>query len=356
MAQTRHGIEDELRRRIREGIYKPGQRMPSHRELLDDLKTSSATLQAAFDRLVEQGYVGARTARGTYVSRVLPHRSTIALVIPDGPASQNWNRLYATAKRVAEDWSEGETRFRVYCILRENLASDGHRQLCADLADGGLAGLVFMNSAFYLKATPAMATALPRVCINASNDGEPAEFGYSCVNVADGGTFERILKRFRAGGAKRIAAIANLGGLSGFLARSLPLVEQAGLETRPAWWLGLPIQTHHAKCARAVVRLLLDGDARSRPDSLIIADDNLVPHATAGILDAALDPGHGVLVAAHANLPGPTHAAVPCLRYGPDLVAQLRSALAELAVLAAGGRPRVLTVPFGLHEAETPAR
>jgi DNA-binding LacI/PurR family transcriptional regulator len=350
MARTRHEIEDELRRRIREGVYLPGQRLPTHRSLQKDLGTSSATLQVAFDRLVEQGYIGSRSVQGTFVAHNLPHSSTIGLVFPNSSTGRNWNRLYATIHRVAEGWSEGTTRFRIYTITNEKQDSPEHSRLCSDLADGGLAGLIFVNSPFYLKGSPALTTTLPRVCINGNHTDELKEFGHSLVNVIVGGTFERILKKFRDAGGRRIAALVHQDGLQSFREEIQGQAQRAGFETREAWWVGLPIDAKGALCARGIAALLLDGDRRERPDCLIIADDNLVPHATAGVLDAGFQAGRDIFIAAHANHPAPTFSAVPCLRYGADLIAQIRTAINELSVLAAGGQPRLVEVPFDVRE------
>ena len=93
---------------------------------------------------------------------------------------------------------------------------------------------------------------------------------------------------------------------------------------------------------------------RQRPDCLLIVDDNLVPSATSGILDAGWQPPREVEVAAHANFPLTTHAAVPCLRYGLDAHELLRVAAEEIRRLNAGGAPRIIDVPFGVPGAAQP--
>ena len=41
------------RQRMRSGFYRPGSRLPTHRELLKEFHTSPVTLQRAFDLLRE---------------------------------------------------------------------------------------------------------------------------------------------------------------------------------------------------------------------------------------------------------------------------------------------------------------
>lgn len=338
-----------MRRRIREGLYGPGSRMPSHRELQRELGASSVTLQRAFDALSEQGYVEARGAQGTFVARLLPHRSTIAIVFPDEPGRGGWNRYWSTARRVAEEWSEGDARFRTYCITAQRQDSAAHRRLCQDVAAGVLAGIVFVNTPFFLAGSPIFAADLPRVCIGGAAP-DMAVYGYSLVNMVGGDIPARIVGRFAAAGRRRVAAITALSMAGELRAAYQPLLRKAGLETRPEWWLGLPVDPTNAASARTVAHLLVAGPERQRPDALLITDDNLVPHATAGVVDAGLGGTGAIDIIAHANYPGPTLAALPCLRFGPDMTAQLRAAIGELAALAAGGAHRVVLVPVELRE------
>jgi DNA-binding LacI/PurR family transcriptional regulator len=347
--RSREWIERELRERIRRGLYAPGSRMPSHRELLDQLGASSATLQKAFDRLEEQGYVEPRGARGTFVARALPHTSHLALVFPEEPDIGQWNRFWTTGKRVAEEW-RGAVRFRPYHIAGQRPDSPGHGQLCRDHEDGGFAGIVFITSPHYLRGSPLFAQPIPRVVISGNGRRDSERFGASVVEMMDDGILEAVLRRCAASGRRRVAAITARGMQDAVAEECRPVLRALGMETRPEWWLGQHVAAPAAECARGVARLLLAGPERSRPDCLLITDDNLVPHVTAGVLDVGVEVPRELAIAAHANFPGPTHAAVPCLRFGPDMEQLLRAAADEIAALAAGGIPRVVQVPVGLRE------
>ena len=49
--------------------------MPATRELAASLHVSRATVAAAYDQLVAEGYLDGRRGSGTFVSRELPERS-----------------------------------------------------------------------------------------------------------------------------------------------------------------------------------------------------------------------------------------------------------------------------------------
>jgi len=74
------------------GRLRPGHRLPSHRELAEQLVVSPHTVEKAYDELKRQGLVRARPGNGTYVE--------------DGaavePAAQH-ERLYAPARSLAAE-------------------------------------------------------------------------------------------------------------------------------------------------------------------------------------------------------------------------------------------------------------
>jgi GntR family transcriptional regulator/MocR family aminotransferase len=67
-------IYEEWRRGILSGRFAPGDRVPSTRELSAALQVSRATVAAAYDQLVAEGYLDGRHGSGTFVSRQLPER------------------------------------------------------------------------------------------------------------------------------------------------------------------------------------------------------------------------------------------------------------------------------------------
>lgn len=57
-----------LRRQIIDGVWSPGDRMPSETELIDEYEVSRITVRQAFDMLVNDGLVYRRRGRGTFVA------------------------------------------------------------------------------------------------------------------------------------------------------------------------------------------------------------------------------------------------------------------------------------------------
>ena len=60
-------VYEAIRRAITEQVLPSGSRLPSTRSLGADLNLSRNTILAAFDQLLDEGYVAAKTGSGTYV-------------------------------------------------------------------------------------------------------------------------------------------------------------------------------------------------------------------------------------------------------------------------------------------------
>ena len=60
-------VYETIRRAITEQVLPSGSRLPSTRSLATDLNLSRNTILAAFDQLLDEGYVAAKTGSGTYV-------------------------------------------------------------------------------------------------------------------------------------------------------------------------------------------------------------------------------------------------------------------------------------------------
>jgi GntR family transcriptional regulator/MocR family aminotransferase len=61
-------VYEAIRRAITEQVLSSGSRLPSTRSLAADLSVSRNTILAAFDQLLDEGYVAAKTGSGTYVA------------------------------------------------------------------------------------------------------------------------------------------------------------------------------------------------------------------------------------------------------------------------------------------------
>ncbi len=68
-------IHDQILDLILSGSLENGCRLPSSRDLSDQLDVSRNTIKGAFDKLIEEGYLEPRAGSGTYVSMILPEQT-----------------------------------------------------------------------------------------------------------------------------------------------------------------------------------------------------------------------------------------------------------------------------------------
>lgn len=66
---------DEVVRRIRTGVYEPGQKLPPIRELAVDLSVGQSTLKSALMLLQKDGWTRGQQGDGVYVADPLPPES-----------------------------------------------------------------------------------------------------------------------------------------------------------------------------------------------------------------------------------------------------------------------------------------
>jgi GntR family transcriptional regulator / MocR family aminotransferase len=139
-------IARSIETRILSGAYKPGQRLPSTRQLSQELGVSRSTVSDAFDMLMAEGLIIGVTGSGTFVNSVryleqrrsLPGRVTPMAELPAAPRAvvnalawgptldyfpfDVWQRIGTEqAARVRELMSEGDPAG--FAPLREQIAA-----------------------------------------------------------------------------------------------------------------------------------------------------------------------------------------------------------------------------------------
>src|SRR3978361_1044993 len=81
-----HTVFERLRRGILAGSFAGGSRLPATRALAEELGVARQTVVLAYERLVAEGYVRARTGSGTYVAADLPDAAPEPSGLPQAAA------------------------------------------------------------------------------------------------------------------------------------------------------------------------------------------------------------------------------------------------------------------------------
>ncbi len=119
-------IEENIRQRIRAGVYLPGSRIPTDLELVEEFGASRLTVARGMNALAGQGWVERTRGRGTFVSAVLP-----------GEEKKN-GALSGAIKYISPAFRDDRVPVS-FGVLR------GVNE-CVRLASGGLVGIEFYHT------------------------------------------------------------------------------------------------------------------------------------------------------------------------------------------------------------------
>jgi GntR family transcriptional regulator / MocR family aminotransferase len=103
-------IYDGWRHGILAGRFRRGDRVPSTRELCDALAVSRATVSAAYEQLIAEGYFDTLPGSGTFISRDLPDQPVAGGRVARGPARAREVRLSQYAGRLEPDAARPPSR------------------------------------------------------------------------------------------------------------------------------------------------------------------------------------------------------------------------------------------------------
>jgi DNA-binding LacI/PurR family transcriptional regulator len=333
------GILNDLRCRILTGELTVNERLPTHAELAAHLRTTTVTVKKALDVLAEEGLVRAEGSRGTFVAEQRPARAHYALTFPWGRLDRT-SRFYEALHLEAAKLQSPECQVSVFHDIEGPSDTDDYRRLMELIRSHRLAGVIFAARPHRLWNYPVLAEpGIPRVVIAAHRQEPEIPTVYPDIDTF----MPRALDHLAAAGRKRVAVLKLATDEAESEVRRLrALAKPRGLLIEPHWVHA--VSGGACSWARQTVRLLFHGSAAARPDALVIADDNLVPEATAGLRAAGVRTPGDALVIAHANFPYPTPAVMPVTRLGFDIRPLLGLCMERLEQQRRGEKPPAATM------------
>ncbi|HEY3329578.1 MAG TPA: GntR family transcriptional regulator [Capsulimonadaceae bacterium] len=308
-----------LRDSIISGELQPGGRMPTREQIIQRFSASPVTVNSALAELRDSGFVEVRGNQGTFVAGILPHQTRYAIAFgmeSDDTAGMGYTaslaRESARVSKTVVDHRELEI-VPFYGLDRSWEAPD-FVALMAEVRAHRIAGIIaanFIPEVVY--AEDVVANNVPIVANVGSlvaTECSTVQFdGASAAKMA----FEYLAKR----GVRRPGMI--------FSVKTNQLASSTWTDCAAAVGILIEpylIQRSHLaapSAAQSSAHLMMMLDDSRRPDALIIVDDNLVPHAVAGLIDAGITADDGFPIVAHANFPWPTECPLPAARVGYDL-------------------------------------
>jgi len=302
----------ELRGLIVGGELPPGSRLPNRLEIEEQFGASTNTVQRVLERLKREGFITVNGRNGTHVSHTPPHLTRYGLIFPSLPQKDGWVRFWTALASEALRLEQEEGRMLpMFHGIDSHSGSPEADALCNEVREHRLAGLILMgpmhpanrplDSALWNEPN------LPRAVIGLAPPGSRA----AAILLEP---FEKRVAAFlRARGRRRVAFLVPPHPAD-WLANQNAFWTSTGFETRPYWWqlvhIAAPLGAYYA------VQLLMQ--AKERPDTLVIVDDNLVEHAASGLLAAGVRIPEEIEIVAHSNFPFQVATTFPVHRFGYD--------------------------------------
>jgi len=124
-------VKDDIRRRIHEGQWQPGHRIPSEHELVAELGLSRMTVHRALRELAEQGLLVRQAGVGTFVAEPRPQSGLLRINSIAAETRARGHEYGCDVLRLAResatlevasalDLDTGDSVFHAVCVHREN--------------------------------------------------------------------------------------------------------------------------------------------------------------------------------------------------------------------------------------------
>jgi len=304
-----NAIYAALVKRIVQGEFPPGSRLPTRRDLSIEFDASSRTVQAVLKDLAKFGFTEPQGSRGTFIQANPPHLHRHALVIDWGDDPNLYvTALYKEAERLQkEGWALDIIRLKDDGKRMETI-----RKLGSQLSRHLYAGLIFHREPDNLKGTPLMDVPnMPRVVLSRGVYTEGKAYKLS----AEDPFMLRAIERIHQWGCSRVGLFLHAFRPTD-VEESMNLLRANHLETRSAW-----IHTIHLNFPReahAVLELIFSLPVKKRPDVFVVENDNLTETVTLGVRDFC-PAGETLPIISHCNYPWQPKVHTPVTWLGFDV-------------------------------------
>ncbi len=316
-------IVNELLDMVIDGGLQPGDRLPTRNEIIEQFGASRETVQSAFERLQEDGFVIPRGRAGTFIAKKLPHLTRYALVFPftapDKGSDIFTTKIMTGARMLSQRFG---VEFPMY-VMESVTSCDAYRRLLRDVRTRRLAGIIFVRELLIESDDPVLKLSSIPMVVLVPRTMPPL----SCISVELGGAnsfFERALEYLAAQQRRHIALLAVSGIEQERMDYYHHRVKEYGMYA-PLHWMQAADPYVCPSWANNLTQLLFHANERERPDGFIITDDNLVNHACAGLVSAGVRTPDDVTVVAHENFPAVSPPVLNIARLGYDVHAALET-------------------------------
>ena len=334
--EKREEITDHIRQQIVSGLWHPGDLIPSRAELEKQFKTTPITVQRAVQPLIEDGFLCPKGRKGTFVAENPPHLSRYALVFPHHPEDDSENGLLKRLRMSAIDLKQSEG-LDIECFFQMDGNQDrkDHMDLVRQLKRSKFAGIIFASPPLLLQNTAVMdLSGIPRLAFMAGHHNSQV----TPIRLAGADVRNRAID-FIHNSAKRSPCfiLPQTDYPHDFCTQLIEHVATLGMSLRPEW-IQMVNQREPSSCTN-IARLLFSANNKIIPDSIFIADDNVISNVIAGLQAELGDRAKEITICVQCNFPSEDRYQLPVKRFGFDIPSLLRRAIDMIAANRSDQQP-----------------
>lgn len=298
-------ILENLKSRIVEGEFKPGEKLPNRPELLREYSVSVSAFQKCINQLSEWNFLESKGMKGVCVTRNPPHLCRFAVLLPikAGKIQDETDSLLVAFKRVVDDWCEEhlEFSFQYYHVGPSAVPEmEEWERFCSDACRGLLAGAVSLMVAPPLELQRRL-EGFPNVVVSLKREDMPhnsPDIEFDLVEM-----FRKQLAHLTSSGCKNIAVLLNDNMSIAKILSIMNIAEQSGVNCPRRWILGMNMDRTRALFYDNLLELLFTSSGERVPDGLIVQNENFLPVVMNAFGRLGIVPGKQVKIVSHGNLP-----------------------------------------------------
>jgi DNA-binding LacI/PurR family transcriptional regulator len=302
------GIQDSIISYVRDGIvsgeFKPEQRLKGREYFCDKFNTTPITVQRAFNKLVERGFVTAEKSVGTFIAERPTCLRQVAFLFAAVPGDRNWTSF---SQLVVDSVStiEKSAGVIVKCYFGMGHTGDNLEvfdEFLQDLACGTLVAAVYLAELRYFRSIAWKGVDIPYYDVAQPGQAQ----GNPRIELTKQEYYEKGISKFKALGRTKIAIIT----LEIFITEHEDMVKDVfkrnGLEYYEHFVqsFNLELLTEEKPFwIERFLKLLFSLPESERPDGIFITDDNFVGRTCRSLVNIGINPGVDVELVGHANFP-----------------------------------------------------
>ena len=299
-------ILEHLRKRIVQGEFLPGEKLPNRPELLKEYSVCISAFQKCINQLIAENFIESRGAKGMCVKTNPPHLSRFAVLLPGltGAPEEEKDSLPASLRLVIAEYTRRnpECSFQYYHLgnMAEPAMEEWHK-FAADAARGLLAGAISV----FLSPPAVIQQELgdfPYVVISKMRSDAPHRAPDIIFDMRK--LLELELAHLAQAGCRNVAVVM-FDNMS--LAHTMEIIdtaEKCGLHCPRKWVLGMNL-TSREMLYFNLFELLFSPENGEVPEGLAVLNENFLPVILQALARLKLVPGRDVKIVSHGNRPNP---------------------------------------------------